>query len=542
MPIPFPFDFKNPDYVQVFEWRIERLNRIRRAVRDEQLLGQTPTILPSLNTYYRDNPAQFIIDWGVTTDPRNADRDLPAMIPFLLFPKQEDWINWLLDRWKNREPGITEKSRDMGMSWLVVALGATLCRFRPGLVIGYGSRKEEYVDKIGAPKSLFWKARKFMSTLPLEFRGGFNEKIHAPHMRIIFPESGSVMTGEAGDNIGRGDRASIYFVDESAHLEHPDTVDASLSATTNCRQDLSSVNGMGNSFAQRRFSGNVKVFTFHWRDDPRKDDAWYAKQVAELPPVVVAQEIDINYQASVTGVLIPSEWVQAAIDAHIKLGIEPSGTKRGGLDVADEGKDKNAFAARYGFLLSYLEEWSGKGDDIYGTTVKAFAICDDLGFDRFQYDADGIGSGVRGDSRVINELRVTDGRRALIVEPFWGSGSVIDPDGEMIPERKNKEFFENFKAQSWWALRMRFLATYRAVVEKMDYNPDDIISIPSGLDHRARLVTELSQPTYGLSKSGKILINKAPDGTKSPNLADSVMIAFNPGGSVLDTWAALGAL
>jgi hypothetical protein len=70
------------------------------------------------------------------------------------------------------------------------------------------------------------------------------------------------------------------------------------------------------------------------------------------------------------------------------------------------------------------------------------------------------------------------------------------------------------------------LATYRAVVEKMDYKPDDIISISSDLTLLTALTAELSQPTYSLNNTGKIVIDKAPDGTKSPNLADSVMIAY----------------
>lgn len=90
-------------------------------------------------------------------------------------------------------------------------------------------------------------------------------------MRILFPETESAMTGEAGDGIGRGDRTSFYIVDESAFLERPYLADASLSATTNCRQDISTPNGMANSFAERRHSGKIDVFTFHWRDDPRKD-------------------------------------------------------------------------------------------------------------------------------------------------------------------------------------------------------------------------------------------------------------------------------
>lgn len=524
MPIPFPFDFRNPDYTQVFEWRMERLQRIR------QNLG----MLPAMKAFYRDNPAQFIIDWGMTVDPRNVERGLPARIPFLLFPKQEEWIQWFVEHWRTSKPGITEKTRDMGMSWLTVGMAASLCLFNRGIIAGFGSRKEEYVDKIGSPKSLFDKARNFIGLLPVEFRGGWNPKAHAPHMRILFPENDSAMTGEAGDGIGRGDRTSFYIVDESAFLERPYLVDASLSATTNCRQDISTPNGMANSFAERRHSGKVDVFTFHWRDDPRKDDAWYKKQCEELDAVTVAQEIDINYSASVEGVLIPSAWVQAAVDAHIKLGIQPTGQRMGALDVADEGKDTNAFASRHGFLLEDIEEWSGKGDDIFGTVQRAFSICDQRRLEMYRFDSDGLGAGARGDARVINEQRKERRERQITASPYRGSGSPANPEDEAVPGeygqqgRLNKDFFANAKAQGWWRLRTLFRNTWRAVEEKMPFSPDEIISISGSMPLKNKLIVELSQPTYSVNGVGKIVVDKKPDGTKSPNLADSVMIAYAP--------------
>lgn len=525
------FDWKRPEYVSVFADRIARL----------QALRADPAALAAFKTYYADHPADFISDWGITTDPRNVERGLPATIPFILFPRQRAWIDWVLERWRASEPGITEKTRDMGMSWLTVALACTLCLFHRGLVIGFGSRKEEYVDKIGSPKSLFDKARTFMANLPPEFTDGWDRDRHAPHMRIVFPGTGSVMTGESGDGIGRGDRASLYFVDEAAFLERPELIDASLSATTNCRQDISTPNGMGNPFAQKRFGGKIPVFTFHWRDDPRKDEAWYRKQSEILDPVTLAAEVDINYSASVEGVLIPSDWVQAAVGAHLKLGIPITGMKRGGLDVADEGVDKNAFAGRHGILLEHLSSWSGKGSDIYRTVVTAFSLCDELGYETFDYDADGLGAGVRGDARQLNDARQADGRRSIRDNPFRGSGGVYDPEGEMVKKRKNKDFFANFKAQSWWALRLRFQATYRAVVQKLPYGVDDIISIDPKLPELRRLTMELSQPTYSINGVGKILVDKKPDGTQSPNLADAVMIAYQPASRSLEVWIQLGA-
>ncbi|HIH5502627.1 TerL protein [Proteus mirabilis] len=522
MPIPFPFDFKNPDYPQVFEWRMERLTRIR----------QNPESIPALNAYYKDNPAQFIIDWGMTYDPRNPERGLPSYIPFLLFPRQEEWIEWFIERWKGQEPGITEKTRDMGMSWLTVGLSCTVCNFNRGISVGIGSRKEEYVDKIGVPKSLLEKARIFMSYLPAEFRFGWNRNKDAPHMRIKFPHTDSIISGECGDGIGRGDRVSFYIVDESAFLERPSLIDASLSATTNCRQDISTPNGNANSFAIRRHSGKIPVFTFHWREDPRKDQAWYDKQVEVLDPVAVAQEIDIDYNASVEGVIIPSAWIQSAIDAHIKLGIEPTGKRLGALDVADEGIDKNAFISGKGILVDACEEWSGKGADIYQTVVKAINLASDYGCSEVLYDADGIGAGCRGDSRQVNEERKLAGLNPVTFSAYKGSSGVLNPDKVLMKDASgrnitNKDFFQNFKSQSWWHLRTLFLNTHRAV-NGMKYDPDEIISLSSKMSSLSRLTSELCQPTYTKNSAGKIVVDKKPNGAKSPNCADGLVILKSP--------------
>jgi len=525
MPIPFPFDFKNPDYIQVFEWRLERLHKIRK----------TPNSIDALKRFYRDNPAQFITDWGTTFDPRNVERGLPALIPFLLFPRQEEWVQWFIDRWKKQEPGLTEKSREMGLSWLTIALASTVCLFNDGVTVGFGSRKEEYIDKKDDPKSLLQKARQFIRYLPKEFRGTWDIRKHAPYMRIVFPDTNSIISGEAGDNIGRGARASFYIVDESAWMPHPDLIEASLSQTTNCRQDISTPRGMNNPFARKRFGGKINVFSFRWQDDPRKDIEWYNKKCHDIDdPVVIAQEIDLDYSASIEGVLIPAIWVNAAIDAHIKLGITPSGIRNVGLDIADEGRDKNAFCGRYGILIENLNEWSGKGSDIFSTIQKSFLLCDTFGYKELYYDADGLGADARGDARVINEQRVAKLRIDFL--PFRGSGAVIDKEDDpfqdennydSIKSRTNDDFFDNRKAQEWWRLRQRFKKTYRWVVDGKECDKDDIISISSSLPEYRKLVIELSQPTYSQNKVGKIIVDKSPDGSRSPNLADAVMIAFS---------------
>lgn len=521
MPIPYPFDWKTPDYRVVYEWRLEKLKKIRA----------NPEILPLLKAYYRDHPAQLIIDWGNTYDPRLVRRGLPAVLPFLLFPKQEELAYWIVERWKAGEPGLIEKSRDMGITWLVMSLACCMCLLNREMAIGTGSRKEMLVDVLGDPDSMLEKARLFMQGLPREFRGGWdrNDKTCSAHMRIKFPETDSIITGEAGDSIGRGGRKAIYLVDEAAHLERPHLIDASLSANTDCRIDLSSVKGMANPFAAKRFGGNIKVFTFHWTDDPRKGDEWYAKQKAELDPVTVAQEIDVDYAASVEGVVIPNDWIRSAVDACRKLGISPSGVRTGALDVADEGADKNCFSGRHGIEVKAVEEWSGLGSDIFKTTERAFILADTWECPELKYDADGLGAGVRGDAKVINERRQQQSMQPIETVAFRGSAAVVDPLKEDVKSRKNEDYFANLKAQMWWRLRIRFQKTYRAVVEGHEYDPDEIISLAPGISNIQKLITELSQPTWSLNGAGKILIDKKPDGVKSPNLADSVMINFATG-------------
>lgn len=528
MPIPFPFNFKNPDYIPVFEWRIERLRKLR----------ENPEELPKLKEFYKENPAQFITDWGVTFDPRNVERGLPSLIPFLLFPRQEEWIHFIMDCWKNQKPGLTEKSRDMGVSWLATSLSATLCLFHTGISIGFGSRKEEYVDKLGDPKSLLYKVRQFIKFLPHEFRGKWDEKKHAPHMRIHFPDTSSIITGESGDNIGRGDRTSIYFPDESAHLPRPDLIEASLSQTTNCRQDISTPRGMNNPFARKRHSGKIPVFVFDWRDDPRKDQEWYERTCDLInDEVVINQEINRDYNASVEGIVIPAIWVNAAVDAHIKLNIKPTGARFGGLDVADEGKDLNAFCGRHGILVEHVEEWSGKNSDHYKTVERVVKICDEKGYEYVYNDADGLGGGgIRGIARKINEKRHENKIAKIPFIEYRGSGEVVNKNREVFGKvfdgtgkgRLNEDYFLNRKAQSWFHLRQRFQNTYKAINGDSDFNHDEIISISSKIPNLTNLISELSQATYKDSNTGKILIDKQPKGMPSPNKADAIVIAFAP--------------
>ena len=180
-------------------------------------------------------------------------------------------------------------------------------------------------------------------------------------------------------------------MDEAAFLESPRSVEAALSQTTRVRIDVSTPNGTGNPFHTKRFSGKMPVFTFHWRDDPRKDDAWYEREKLRIgDPVIIAQELDIDYTASLEGVCIPAKWVRAAVG----LALSPSGQRVGGWDVAEEGKNRNVLVCRHGPVVTEVTDWSQM--DTTQSAHRAADLAEALGLVAVNYDCIGVGAGVRG--------------------------------------------------------------------------------------------------------------------------------------------------
>lgn len=526
-------DFQNPNYADVFRDRMRLLAK----------LDSNPAMVTDFKAHYRLHPADFVQDWGVTIDPRVAG--VPGrtpLMPFILMPKQLEWFDWMEERWLTQTPGCTEKSRDCGLSWLATTWSVSKCLFWGNINIGFGSAKEDKVDRSGDPDCLFYKMRLFIKYIPRCFRNGWDTKRNSQHMRLSFPGTDSSIVGEAGDNIGRGGRTAATIIDESAHLERPKLVDASLAATTDCRIDISSVNGTANSFAERVHGGKIPVFTFHWRDDPRKGPVWAEKKQAEVDPIVWAAEYELNYSASVDGVIIPQTHVQAALDLDKLLGLTASGQRSGALDISDLGKDKCALAGRYGFLLENIVSWRGNGIiqgrewGVPDTVRKAVVLCDEWGLTRLLYDADGLGATARDPLREANEARAEARIATIPYAPFRGSAGVVDPE-KVFPgtTRKAIDYFENFKAQSWWWLRQLFANSYKAYLcfkatGKLppDFDETKIIVLRDGTPEIRKLCMELSQPTWVPSKTGKVCVDKMPDDTASPNLADAVMMAWAP--------------
>jgi hypothetical protein len=528
-----------PDYIRVW---------LDRKARYEDLISSPAHIVGAIE-YYRTRPVEFIEDWCQTFDPRNAGTDKPTRLPLILFPRQRDFIEFLHECVKGETGGLVEKSRDMGATWLAVSFSVWLFLFVPGATVGWGSRKEALVDRIGDMSSIFEKIRFQLRSIPRQFWPvKFNED-NMSFMRI-WAASGESITGESGDDIGRGGRTLIYFKDESAHYEHPEAIEASLGDNTKVQIDISSVNGFGNVFHRKREGGvewepgkpatrgKTNVFIMDWSDHPEKTQHWYDerknKAIDDGLLHVFAQEVDRNYAASVEGVVIPAEWVRSAIDAHVKLGWDAQDNDPcyAGLDVADGGGDRNALAVRTAVTLQHVEQWGERDtgvttrralDGVAGYATKRRRV-------RLQYDSVGVGAGVKSES---NRLKDDDLMPKHVSVISWNAGAaVLNPDDRVIPDDDesplNKDFYGNLKAQGWWQLRLRFERTHRAVKDGVRYDRDDLISLPSTLPLLRTLEKELSQPTMSKNTRMKLIIDKQPEGTRSPNLADAVVMAYWP--------------
>lgn len=456
----------------------------------------------------------WVMDWVWTYDPR-----IPAHIPLIPFPKQAEYLLWRMERRSLKQNGLIEKSRDAGISWLNICHQAHCWLFEESFKGGFGSRKEELVDRLGDPDSLFEKFRMLLRYLPKWMMPDeFDWGAHDNFRRIINPSIGSAVTGEAGFNIGRGGRNSYYDLDEAAFIERPQMADAALSNNTDVVFYTSSANGIGNLFYQKRSTyPQGCVFRFHWKDDPRKDEEWYKAMKAKYDPVTVASEIDIDYGASVEGIYIPAQWVMAAV---IQDGDEvPDGGDRiGALDVATTGKNLNVFGTRRGAVVSNIDSWGNT--DTTQTAFRVVELARSLGISRLNFDGDGVGAGVAGTLGSIQGL-------PFDYQALHGAGAPSENEWEG-EGRTSKDKFANLRAECWGILHARFKAQFDHVNGAKVHPLSDRILIPN----HSQLIAQLSMPKRKFTAKGKVLIESKDDmrkrGLDSPDFADMLAYLFAP--------------
>ena len=233
-------------------------------------------------------------------------------------------------------------------------------------------------------------------------------------------------------------------------------------------------------------------------------------------------------------VLIKRSWIEAAIDAHVKLDIEITGSKRIGFDVADSGQDLCAIVYAHGILAQWGDSWKGKEDELLRSCKRVYSAAIERGAEVI-YDSIGVGAGCGSKFQEMNDERREQELSGKVgYSKFIAGAKVVDPDGYYVDEEEeritNKDFFANLKAQAWWLVADRFRNTYNAVINDEPFNDDQLISISSSMPNLANLVTELSTPRRHFDNAGRVKVESKDDlakrEVKSPNEADAFICAF----------------
>lgn len=222
---------------------------------------------------------------------------------------------------------------------------------------------------------------------------------------------------------------------------------------------------------------------------------------------------------------IKRKWIDSAINANKKLGIETRGIDKIGYDIADSGNDTCVIVHRYGNEIIHIEEWKAKEDELEESATRAFNYANKNNC-IINYDCIGVGASAGSTFKRLNKEK----RTKVQYCKFDAGDKVQNPDKEYQPQRKNKDHFENLKAQYWQTVADMLLHTYNAVVKNKPFNEDMIISI--NIDDTKKLDDlrrELSTPLKDESKRGLVMVESKDKlkkrGFVSPNIADAFIMA-----------------
>lgn len=230
--------------------------------------------------------------------------------------------------------------------------------------------------------------------------------------------------------------------------------------------------------------------------------------------------------------VIPYLYVEACIDAHVKLGFEPSGKHQIGYDVADDGGDRNAMIHTHGNVTIFAEEWKGLEDQILKSTTKVFDYAVQHPQPLIVFDTIGVGAHVGSKIEELNEGR--NRTQQSDYHGFNAGGGVEDPDDVWMrlahTDITNRDHFSNAKAQAWESVATRMRHTYEAVNGIATYHEDEYISIISDLPFLKKLCLELSSPQKDVDNSGRFKVESKKDMWRnrqvpSPNLADAFIMS-----------------
>ena len=525
---------------KVYEAKRKRVEILKRAETDIKLQA-------ILRQKCARDVAFFANYFVMGEDPRLEIK----RFPFILFPRQEEFYGWVnslrsstfIDGRKKTQIGACVKSRDTGASVLVSIDLAHSFLFVKNFSGAIGSRKAELVYMDGNPDALFSKIEMVLNNLPRWLRCNYLKK----RMLLVNPEMEATIKGEAGDNIGRGGRSSVYYIDEAAFIERSQKVIAAVSRNTDCLIMFSTPNGRDNEFSRMYLRNKVSTFKIHWTDDPRRDNEWYLEQCELFDATTVAQELDCDFDAGKEGILINGKWANAAVNFLSEVNIDYKCPTHqnivAGYDPSGEGKDRSFLVIRQGIKVVYMQSWKKDDPD------QVIEVCHQFNVKHLILDA-GYGQAMLA----ILNVRKNDLKFRYTPINFGGQPSQYVWTME---ERSSRDKFTNARAEMFWLLRNRFRKTYEMRLGLREWDVEECISLEKPnphVNHSGEVNRHLKPVAYNpmdldivlnqapiltweYQDNGKIKLISKSKLTESPDGMDALALAFyNVGKAKRGSW------
>jgi hypothetical protein len=223
-----------------------------------------------------------------TYDPRTKEK----VTPFVTYDFQNASMADIADCVNSGHDFVIPKSRDMGASWMGLTVFEWFWHFKLDNSFLLISRNEDYVDKRGNPKSLFWKIDFLHENQPrwllpagrwLGWQDPNRKLLHLGNADTRSVIDGESTTGDAG----RGDRRTAMFIDEHAAFDVNDgfRVLRATRDTTKCRGFNSTPQGSANGFYEVVHNTAARHIRLHWSVHPEKNKGLY--EVKDGKPVLL---------------------------------------------------------------------------------------------------------------------------------------------------------------------------------------------------------------------------------------------------------------
>jgi len=233
-------------------------------------------------------------------EPR--DTKMPLQ-PFITYDFQDDAILEFCDGIEQGFSIAWAKSRTMGASWMAVTVFEWFWHFRNNLDFGMVSRKEELVDAIGDPKSLFGKIDCLHQNQPKWLKPNIKRR----HRHLTNLDTNSTITGETTTgNIYRGGRLTALIVDEFAAFDVADSFKTleSVYDVSDCKLYNSTAQGANNAFYKIIHESAVVKRYLHFSQHPIYSKGLYTTENGKV------KLLDNNFKGTVKAIRIDWEGIK----------------------------------------------------------------------------------------------------------------------------------------------------------------------------------------------------------------------------------------